>query len=139
MRLSFLLLVAFLLVLISSKPSHAAIAPEAMGQQQQRAKESLIITVLSVNTGSKQEGDFDVYDYVVTAKVIKVIKSTSDLRVGQSITINYRQSISIKPRPGAQPIPTLQPEKTYPSFLDFDSESGSYRPAAGFMSFTELR
>ncbi|MFN2387149.1 MAG: hypothetical protein ABR576_12855 [Thermoanaerobaculia bacterium] len=69
------------------------------------------------------------------AKVERVHRSASGLRVGSVIRIRYEHVRHKEPMAGPSEVPALRRGERPPAFLSRDPESAEYRPAAGGYSF----
>ncbi len=111
-------------------PALAELPPQAYLLMQKAAAEEIEIKVEKVKRGTWiSPGE------VVNAKVTKVVRSKSGLKVGDKITIRYRYK---KLRGvGPSPIPKLKKGDTLPAWLQ-KTEKGHFKPFAGGFSFKRV-
>ena len=101
---------------------------------QDAAPEHLQIKVLSVKTREMRDG----IKVIAEAGVTTVIRSASDLKVGDAIRIEYLHSTRRAPGPSAVPI--LVQHQSCQAFLTrYSKRDKSYSSAAGGSSFPEVR
>ena len=111
---------------------HAELPPQVYENYQKNAPEVLTILVEKVGTSLLSLSEKSV---TVTAKVIRVTRSKSHLKRGNTITINYHTSFW-KPIGcvGPSSLPILEENETYTAFLK-KGEKNHYHPAARGKSF----
>lgn len=112
---------------------HAELPPYIYKNYQKNAPEDLTILVNNVETSLISISEKSV---TITSKVIRVKRSKSNLKRGDSIIIVYR-SIFWKPSGwvGPSSIPVLQEKQTYKAFLKKGEKGNYYYPAAKGKSF----
>ena len=123
--------VSILLVVLFVPASQAEMSPAVYKQMQKNAPEFLEIEVLSAKTTAA--ADEMMVD--VDARVTRVTRSKSGLKVGNVIHISYSRRTKLLA--GPSPAPLLEKNKKYPAFLARPHET-SYEPAAGGKSFEIL-
>lgn len=125
-----------LLLLLTVGTLSAEIAPEQYREMQLNAPEYVEIKVLSV---SKSYNLFSGNTKVkANAEVRTVIRSESNLTVGDRITIRYTHDKPRKFWAGPRSIPILKKKEETTAFLAFDTETLVYVPAARGASFEPL-
>lgn len=120
-------LLIFLFVTLSL-PLAAELPTSAYLKMQQAAPE-----VIEIRVDKAKRGYWISPGEVVTATVMKVTKTASEVKVGDVITIRYRH-VKLGNAAGPSPIPRLTKKKSYPAFLK-KSKKGHFEPAARGMSF----
>jgi len=115
---------------------HAELPPSVYENYQKNAPEVLIISVKKVETFLSS---FNEKSVAAKAKVLRVIRSKSGLKKGDTITISYTTFTS-RPRGwvGPSSLPVLEEEQKYKTFLK-KMENNTYAPAARGKSFKYLK
>lgn len=128
--------ILLLILLLCAGTLAAEIAPSEYRLMQLRAPEHLQVKVLSV---SKSYNLFSGNTKVsAKAEVIMVIKSKSNLSVGDRITIKYTHDKPRKNWAGPRSIPMLKKHTETDAFLAFDTKLNCYVPSARGASFDPL-
>jgi hypothetical protein len=120
-----------LILLIAGAPAAVGeLPPYVYTNLQGNAPEHLQVKVLSVKTKEGKDGA----EVFIGAKVTAVMRSASNLKVGDFIHIEYFHSTSRVPGPG--PVPLLDQDQVYEAFLSrYSSSDKTYTPAARGKSF----
>lgn len=114
----------------------AEIAPSEYRLMQMRSPEHIQIKVLSVSKSYNLfSGNTEVK---AKAEVIMVVRSESNLSVGDRITIKYTHDKLRKNWAGPRPIPMLKKHTETDAFLTFDTDRNWYVPSARGTSFDPL-
>lgn len=125
---------ALILIIASTTAAFGELPPSAYKRMQDEAPEHLQIKVLSVKTREMRDG----VEVFAEAKVTAVIRSASDLKIGDAIRIEYFHST--RRAPGPSPVPILVQDQSCQAFLRRYSKPGkSYSSAAGGRSFPEVQ
>jgi hypothetical protein len=119
--------------------SFAELPPSYYKRLQQEAPESLIIKVLSVKTVEMSEPQRKKIAVTVEAQVEKVERSNSGLQRGSAIHISYVHYMHELPIAGASEVPILKKGQVYPAYLTKNKNGEGFAPAAGGLSFHELK
>ena len=124
---------ALVLIIASTTAAFGELPPSAYKRMQDEAPEHLQIKVLSVKTREMRD-EIEVFaEAIVTA----VIRSTSELKVGDAIRIEYFHST--RRAPGPSPVPILVQDQSYQAFLEcYSKRDKTYNSAAGGRSFPEV-
>jgi len=128
----------FLMLAASSTVGRAELPPYVYKERQQKAPESLVIKVRSVKTRETDEPRRVRVDVEVEARVERVVRSKTGLRVGDAIRISYVHSRHKEPIAGPSEVPILEEGEEYPAYLSRDGRAKRYVPAAGGYSFREV-
>lgn len=112
---------------------HAELPPYIYENYQKNAPEALTISVKKVETSLISMSDKSV---TITAKVIRIKRSQSKLKKGDSITIIYNSTFW-KPSGwvGPSSLPVLEEKQIYKAFLRKGEKNNYYFPAAKGKSF----
>lgn len=131
------------LALVFAAAAQAEIEPKYYRQMQDRAPEQATVRVTAVKISVSREkhssGSFTLVNTKVEAQaqVTAVAKTSTGLKAGDAIRIEY---VSQRPEPamaGPRPIPLLKAGETYPAFM-LGVSRGLYGPAARGASFEPL-
>jgi hypothetical protein len=133
------LALVILTLVFTCRASFAELSPAYYKQLQQQAPESLIIKVLSVKTVETSEPQRKKFAVTVEAQVEKVERSNSGLKRGSAIHIGYVHFRDELPTAGASEVPILKKGQVYPAYLTKNKNGEVYAPAAGGLSFHELK
>jgi methionine aminopeptidase len=130
-RLSLLGCLALVVGIVAAK---AELPPTAYEQFQADAPEVFQIKVDQVS--SKFPGVFDRSKRIETvqATVVKVVRSKSDTKEGEKITLRYERLIPKDGWAGPSPAPALEKGKEYPAYLS-KSADGTFGLGAQGKSF----
>jgi len=112
---------------------HAELPPYIYENLQKNSPEALTISVSKVETSLISMSEKSV---TIIAKIIRVKRSKSKLKRGDTITIVYN-TIFWKPRGwvGPSSLPVLEEKQTYKAFLKKGKNNNYYYPAARGKSF----
>lgn len=141
MRLLFVLAAGF--AVCASTPARAEIEPKYYRIMQERSPEHATVRVLSVKISVSREkhrsGNFTIVSTKVEAQaqVAAVAKTSTGLKAGDSIRIEYVSQRAEPPMAGPRPIPLIKAGETYPAFMVGVSKS-VYGAAARGASFEKL-
>ena len=127
-----------LLLLAAPVTAWAELPPYVYKERQQKAPESLVIRVRSVKTRETDEPRRVRVDVEVEARVERVVRSKTGLRVGDAIRISYVHSRHKEPIAGPSEVPILKEGEKYPAYLSRDGREKKYIPAAGGFSFRKV-
>ncbi|MGH7006110.1 MAG: hypothetical protein ACREIP_19375, partial [Alphaproteobacteria bacterium] len=122
-QLFFALIAGAAVAIGASAPAKAEIEPKYYRQMQDRAPEVATVRVLSVKSGTTRDkhhsGSFTLVNtrVVAEARVESVQKTSTGLKAGDTIRIEYVTTRPEPPMPGPRPIPVLKDGQTYPVFL----------------------
>ncbi len=123
---------ALILIIAGAPAAFCELPPTVYKQLQDNSPEHLQIKVLLVKTKEVKNGA----QVFVEATVINVMRSASNLKVGDVIRIEYFHSTSRAPGPG--PVALLVQDQSYEAFLSRNSTGDkSYSPAARGRSFSQ--
>lgn len=133
-------LVVLLVLTFLAQPGSAMIEVTAEDvKKQQKSPEVLTIQVQSFQEVEKSR-DKEVRKTAarVVAKVLKVKRSASKVKVGDTIQIEYERVVSFEPTMGPGEYPALKKGQVSPAFLKRTKSRDIYEPAFGELSFQEL-
>lgn len=115
----------------------AEIAPEEYRNMQLSAPESVDVEVVRGKTGRVLFSR--TVSVTVSAEIVAVERSRTNLSIGDRITITYEHYKNPKKGwAGPRSIPILKKRDITPAFLRFDKEANVYVPAARGASFDAL-
>ncbi|MFD2255320.1 hypothetical protein ACFSSA_01410 [Luteolibacter algae] len=126
-------------IFVTSLESQAELAPEAYRKMQLSSPEALTIQVVDIT--STRTGLFDFSGdraQEVTAKIIKVERTITGLKIGDHIVIRYISENPGRKIAGPGPIAKLEKGRIYPAWLEISAGKTSYSPAARRASFSPL-
>lgn len=127
------LVVSLILIVATLITLAAEIAPQEYYKMQMSAGEHVEISVLKSKT--RRPWFSKNTEVTLEAQIVSVTASTSGLKTGDRITISYTYRKLGRDVAGPRPIPIQRKGTITPAFLDFDSESNTYVPAARGASF----
>lgn len=132
--LFFIMLIAVPGIMLSATAT-AELSPQVYADMQNASPEFLQIRVEQVDTG----WCFFICrtrTIKVTATVTSVVRTATQLAVGDTITIHYEHQRPIPKFVGPSPIPILEVGQTYPAYLRRETETPAiYTPTAMGQSF----
>lgn len=124
---------AILFACAASFPLFAELPPSAYEKMQKESPEVLRINVLRVDS---QPESPEISNVTLLAQVVKVGRSSAQVKPGDLITIKY--FVTERPKgwtgPGEVPLPAIDTETV--AFLRPLDEPGDFAPSAGAMSFS---
>ena len=126
-------LAAVALCFLAATAAIAEIAPEYYAADQNSAPEYLVVEVLRVQ-GPLLSFSSNI-PISANLRVLSVNRTASGLQPGDEITVRYEHFRPQQGWTGPRPIPVLQKGQTYPAFLAWSPNEGSYVPAARGASF----
>ncbi len=127
----------------ASVPARAEIEPKYYRIMQERSPEHATVRVISVRTSVERQkhssGSFTIVSTKVEAQaqVTAVAKTSTGLKAGDPIRIEYVSQRAEPPMAGPRPIPVVKAGETYPAFMVGVSK-GLYGAAARGASFEPL-
>ena len=124
---------ALVLIIASTTAAFGELPPSVYKKMQDEAPEHLQVKVLSVKTKEMRDG----VEVFAEVKVTAVIRSASDLKVGDAIRIEYLHGKRRAPV-GPSPVPILVQDQSCQAFLSYSKRDKSYSSAAGGRSFPEV-
>jgi len=125
---------ALILIIASTPAAFGELPPYVYKNMQDNAPEHLQIKVQSVKTKEVKDG----IQVFAEAKVTAVTRSTSNLKVGDIIRIEYFHST--RGVPGPSSVPILVQDRSYEAFLSrYSTRDKSFSPDAGGKSFPPVQ
>jgi hypothetical protein len=128
------LLVAAVVLCVAVSRGAAELPPDVYKADQAKSPEAVTITVTRVGIQKTKESRGTRSSIAAEAKVVKVQRSASNLRVGDKVRISYSHFRSDQPIAGPSEPDVLEKDRTYPAFLQ-KTATGDYAPAARGYSF----
>lgn len=134
MKLYFAL--AWVLTSLAAPSLHAELPPSVYEEKQKSAPEFLTLEVLRVEIEPGEEVGQQRVN--VVALVSEVTRSATDLKPEAIINLSYL--VTERPRNFVGPgeIPILEEGQSTIAYLEKNTESGTYTPVAGVMSFSQF-
>jgi hypothetical protein len=119
-----------------TKAAFGALPPTAYMRWQQEAPEALLIRVLDVQSQTEEvDNQTSRTHFKVTAVVLAIARTASQLKDGDQIIIEYTQTNHKRPMPGPEGMPTLIKQSIIPAFLGYIETKKTYYPKAHAYSF----